>query len=205
MGKVTSNSKLGKISVQSCFRNNLGFVGCDFRGEVDFDGAVVFGVVNFGRSVFRENANFSNMSVWAKESYFSEMKADKNFLMVYSSFLGSLYFPTAVFDGIASFQETSVKGKLIFNNCIFGERAGFDLIEVNGSAFFNYAVFAKTADFIRSRFMYTADFVKTNFSHSGNFEKTSFMNLVNFEEIDRNCLNLTDTYFAIEPEFLKNN
>jgi uncharacterized protein YjbI with pentapeptide repeats len=196
IGKVTANGKRGKAAVQSCFNNNLGFVGCDFRGEVDFDGAVVFGTVNFGRSIFREKANFSNMAVWAKESYFSEMKAEKEFLMIYTSFLGSLFFPDAGFDGNVSFQETSVKGKLIFNNSAFAGRAGFDLIEVYGSAFFNYATFAKTADFLQSRFLSAVHFVKTTFSDQANFEKATFYDSVNFEAVDPSCLNLTDARFA---------
>ena len=196
MGKVTSSSKREKMSVQACFRNNLVFVGCDFRGEVDFDGAIVFGTVNFGRSIFREDANFSNMTVWAKDGYFSEMKAEKAFLMIYASFSGNLFFPDAFFGGNASFQETSVKGKLMMNNSTFAERAGFDLMEVQGNAFFNYAKFEKTADFSRSRFMYTADFVKTTFDKTADFEKASFMNTVNFDGVDRSHLIFTDTFFG---------
>jgi uncharacterized protein YjbI with pentapeptide repeats len=176
MGKVTSNGKHGKTPIQTCFKNNLTFIGCDFRGEVDFDGAVVFGMVHFGRSIFRENAKFNNMAVWAKDSYFTEMKAEKNFQMIYASFLGNLSFLNAVFDGNASFQETSVKGKLVFNNAAFAERAGFDLIEVWGSAFFNYAKFEKIADFSNARFMHTADFVNVSFAKPANFENTFFMN-----------------------------
>ena len=188
MGKVTSNGKREKTSVQTCFRNNITFMGCDFRGEVDFDGAVVFGMVHFGRSIFRENAKFNNMAVWAKDSYFTEMKAEKNFQMIYASFSGNLSFLNAVFDGNATFQETSVKGKLVFNNAAFAGRAGFDLIDVWGSAFFNYAKFEKIADFSNARFMHTADFVNTSFAKQANFEKVTFMNTVNFEGVDRTNL-----------------
>ena len=174
MGKVTSNGKHGKTPIQVCFRKNLAFVGCDFRGEVDFDGAVIFGAVNFGRSVFREKANFSNMAVWAKDSYFSEMKAEKVFLMIYASYAGNLYFPNTSFAGNASFQETSVKGKLVFNNSVFAERAGFDLMDVYGAAFFNYAEFEKTADFSQSCFMHTVDFVNASFGQPANFENATF-------------------------------
>ena len=198
MGKVTSNGIHGKTSVQSCFRNNLVFEGCDFRKEVNFDGAIVFGMINFGRSVFRDDVSFNNMAVWAKDSYFSEMKAEKNFSMIYASIQGNMFFPDAHFSGNASFQETSVKGKLIFNNSVFAERAGFDLMEVTGSAFFNYAEFAKTANFSRTRFLHTADFVKTSFENQADFEKASFMNTANFEGVERTRLNFTGTLFANE-------
>ncbi len=196
MGKVTSNGKLDKTPIQSCFKSNLVFMGCDFRGEVNFEGAIIFGMVNFGRSVFRENANFNNMAVWAKDSYFSEMKAEKDFSMIYASFAGNLFFLDAGFSGNTSLQETSVKGKLSFNNSVFKERAGFDLMEVCGGAFFNYTKFEKTTDFSWSRFLHTTEFVNASFGKQVNFEKTFFLNTVNFEGVDRTRLILTDTFFG---------
>ena len=192
MGKVTSNGKREKTSVQTCFKSNLSFVGCDFRGEVDFSSAIVFGMVNFGRSIFRENAGFNNMAAWAKDCYFSEMKAEKNFSMIYASFAGNLNFHGAVFGANVSFQETTVKGKLVFNNATFAETAGFDMMDVYGNAFFNYAEFEKMANFSWSRFMYNANFVNTSFKTQANFEKTTFMNTVNFEGVDRSRLIITE-------------
>lgn len=197
IGKVTSNGKKGQTAIQSRFNKNLVFLDCDFRGEVDFGQSVVFGMVNFSKSIFRENANFNNMSVWSKDSYFSEIKAEKVFSMIYTSFLGNLYFINAKFQQKATFQEMSVKGSLSFNNAVFEERAGFDLMETGGSAFFNYAVFEKNANFSFSRFLHTADFIKTTFKEKGNFEKAYFLNTVRFEEVDmENSLILTDTFFG---------
>jgi len=196
IGKVTSNGKKGAASVQSRFSKNLIFLNCDFRGEVDFGQAIVFGMVNFSKSIFRENTNFNNMSVWSKDCYFSEIKAEKDFSMIYASFLGNLDFMNAHFQQNTSFQETSVKGSLSFNNAVFEERAGFDLMEIGGSAFFNYAVFEKRVNFSFSRFLHTANFVKTTFKEKGNFEKAQFLNTARFEEIDmENSLILTDTFF----------
>ena len=175
-GKVTSNGKHGKTPVQGCFQCNLVFTGCDFRDEADFSGAAVFGMVNFGRSVFRENVNFNHIAVWAKSSFFSEMTAEKEFSMVDASFAGSMSFFDAVFNGNASFQETSVKGKLLFNNSVFDERAGFDMMEVHGNAFFTYARFEKNADFSWSRFLGMVDFSNTSFERPANFEKALFLN-----------------------------
>jgi hypothetical protein len=197
IGKVTSNGKKGQSVVQSRFNKNLIFLNCDFRGEVDFSQSIVFGLVNFSRSVFRENAAFNNMAVWSKDSYFSEMKAEKTFSMIYASFLGNLYFMDAKFNQNATFQETSVKGKLSFNNAAFNGRAGFDLMEVCGSAFFNYVVFEKNANFSFSRFLHTTDFIKTKFQEKGNLEMVYFLNTVRFEEVDmENSLILTDTFFG---------
>ena len=189
MGKVTTNGKYSELPVQTCFKNNLVFTGCDFRGEADFESAVVFGMVNFSRSVFRENVNFNNMAVWAKDSYFAGINAEKRFLMIYASFAGNLNFFDAVFHENANFQETSVKGKLMFNNGSFEERAGFDMMEVYGNAFFNYAKFKKTADFSQSRFMGSVEFVNVTIEEQANFEKTSFLNTVNFDGVDSARLN----------------
>ena len=197
IGKVTANGKKGQAAIQSRFSKNLLFLNCDFRGEVDFGQSVVFGMVNFSKSIFREDANFNNMSVWSKDSYFSEVKAEKNFSMIYTAFMGNLYFINAQFEQNATFQETSVKGSLSFNNAAFKERAGFDLMEICGSAFFNYVVFEKTVNFSFSRFLHTADFVKTTFKEKGNFEKASFLNTVRFEDVDmEKNLILTDTFFG---------
>ena len=176
MGKVTSNGKHKTIPVKSCFRSNLNFTGCDFRGEVDFNGTVVFGMVNFGRSVFRAKATFNHIAVWAKDSYFSEMNAEKEFMMVDAAFAGGLNFISATFNGNASFQETSVKGKLMFNNASFNEKAGLDMMSVYGNAFFGWTKFAKTADFSSSRFMGTVEMSNTTFETPANFESVLFMN-----------------------------
>ena len=198
MGKVTANGKKKTLPVRTHFKCNITFHECDFRGEVDFSNAVVSGMVNFCKSVFRENARFDQLAVWAKDSYFSEAKAEKEFSMVYASFTGNLYCLNVEFEQKASFQETSVQGKLSFNNAVFKEKAGFDLISIGGAAFFNYAVFEKEADFSHSRFLHTTDFIRTTFGGKGNFEKAFFLNAVRFltEEGTANDINFTDTYFG---------
>lgn len=197
MGRVSSNGKKESLPVKSIFKNNVTFSGCDFRGEVDFDGAIVFGMINFSKSIFRKYANFNNLTIGSKDCYFSEIKAEDNFSMVYALFSGNLYCIDAHFDKNVSFQETSVKGKLSFNNTVFKQNAGFDLMEVCGGAFFNYTVFEKNANFSFSRFLYTTEFINTSFKEKGNFEKAFFLNTVRFEGFnpDDNLI-LTNTFFG---------
>ncbi|MDR0712739.1 MAG: pentapeptide repeat-containing protein [Bacteroidales bacterium] len=180
-GRVTSNRAGGKdkLPVHTCFRNNVIFVSCDFRDEVDFDDAAVFGTVNFSQSVFRENASFNHLAVWAKDSYFSEIAAEKDFSVVYAAFAGNLYCINAKFDGNVSFQETSVKGKLMFDHNTVEGRADFSMMEIDGNAFFHHTQFRKHADFSSSRFLSAADFVQTTFSEK-NFENTFFLLKENF-------------------------
>jgi hypothetical protein len=194
MGKVTSNGKQKNLPVNAVFRNNLVFTGCDFRGAVNFDRAIVFGMVNFSQSVFREEANFNNLTVWSKDSYFSEMNAEKNFSMVYAAVHGNLFFLNAHFGGNTSFQESTVHGKLSFNNGVFQDRAGFDLMEIGGSAFFNYAVFEKRVNFSFTRFLHTADFIHTAFKEKADFEKAFFLNTVRFDGTDPKDVLFNNTF-----------
>ncbi|GHV65756.1 hypothetical protein FACS1894199_07310 [Bacteroidia bacterium] len=182
MGKVSSTGKQKSLSVIASFRRNLVFTGCDFRGEVDFSRTVVWGQVNFSQSNFREVATFNNICVWAKDSYFSEVKAEKDFSMIYASYAGNLYAISAQFSGVVSFQEMSVKGKLLFNHSVFSQRAGFDLMEIGGNVFFHRAKFGKVADFSFSRFLNNADFSSAEFAEKGNFEKTFFQNPAIFDK-----------------------
>ncbi len=197
MGKVTTNGQKEKFGITSVFKNNVSFVGCDFRGEVNFENAVIFGSVNFSKSIFRKNTSFNGIAIWSKDSYFSEVKAEDDFSMIYSSVLGNLYFINARFDKNASFQEISVKGKLSFNNATFQQSAGLDLIEVYERAFFNYVTFEKEANFSNSKFFQTAEFVNAKFNAKGNFEKTFFLNTARFDGVDtEKDLILTETFFG---------
>lgn len=197
MGKVTANGLRERLPVHTSFKNNVVFSACDFRGEVDFNNAVVFGMFHFGQSVFREKAAFDNLTVWAKDSYLSEVQAERDFSMVYGAFSGNLYVLNAQFSGRFSMQETSVGGKISFNNSIFHEKAGFDLIRVERAAFFNYATFEKVADFSFAQFLHTTEFVGTKFNEKGVFEKTFFLNTVCFEDIDmEQDILLKEVYFG---------
>lgn len=197
MGKVITCNKKESVPVHASFKNNVTFAACDFRKEVDFNGSVIFGMLNLGQSVLRENACFDNITVWAKDSYFSEVHAEKSFSMVYASFLGNLYFLNSKFDDRFSIQESSVSGKLSFNNAQFRQRAGFDLIKVEGGASFNYTDFEKGVNFSFSRFLHTTEFIQTKFTGKGIFEKTFFLNTVKFEGLDiNNDIELEDCYFG---------
>jgi len=165
LGKVTSNGKWrGNANVKSCFRNNLIFFDCDFRGEVNFSETVVYGLLNFSKSTFRENSDFSGMNVLSKDAYFSEIKVEKRFSMIYSLFADNLYVISSTFADNVSFQETTVNGKFILNNSVFQKRPGFDLMKINGKAYFNYTKFEDGVNFSGTRFMVKPDIIETGFN-----------------------------------------
>jgi uncharacterized protein YjbI with pentapeptide repeats len=195
MGKVATNGKR-KLPVHTCFKNNVVFHACDFRGEVDFSETVIFGMFNFSQSVFRENAAFNNLAVWAKDSYFSEITAEKDFSMISAVFAGNLHSLSAHFIGIASFQQTSFRGKLVFTQSIFDEYAGFDLISVYGGAFFHNAQFKTSADFSSARFLHTADFTNVVFGRKGIFGNAFFLDTADFDGVEPQNLDTDGTFFV---------
>ncbi|MDR0874369.1 MAG: pentapeptide repeat-containing protein [Prevotellaceae bacterium] len=174
MGKVTAAGTRKQADVQTVFRNNVVFLDCDFRQDVDFRGAIVFGNVNFSRSTFRKPATFNNISVWSKSSYFNEVTAEQAFTMVYASFFGNLSLLDAKFQKKANFQEIKVNGKLMVNNTVFSENADFSLINVLDRALFNYVVFEKNATFLQANFSKTAEFMNAAFNGTADFEDAYF-------------------------------
>jgi hypothetical protein len=184
LGKVTSNGKKDRLIVKSKFNNNLVFLNCDFRGEVDFSEMVVQGLLNFTKSTFREDTNFNGITVWAKDAYFSEITAEKQFSMIYALFINNLYILSATFKDNASFQQTTVSGDISFNSATFNKRAEFDIMRICGKALFNYVTFEQKALFAGTEFLHTVGFIKTEFKKDANFEKTYFLNKISFENND---------------------
>jgi len=81
-----------KANTYSRFDGNVIFFESEFQKEVDFSNAVIHGTVNFSKSIFKEDAIFNQLAIWAKDSYFSEIKASKKFSLDASNFHGNLSF-----------------------------------------------------------------------------------------------------------------
>jgi len=195
MGKVTSNSSKGKTNIQSVFKNNLIFNDCDFRGEVNFRNAVVFGKTDFSRSTFRKQTNFNYISVWSKGSYFDNIVAEQKFDMIYASFFGNLSFLDAKFQTKSSFQEIKVNGNLSFINVIFADNVDFALMEA-GRTLFNYAVFEKNVSFGNAYFSGSAEFINTTFGGNANFENVYFSDIVKTDGIKPKNIDFSKAFFV---------
>jgi len=170
-GEISANSTYEKAPVITKFNGNVIFYNCDFRGNVNFDNAVVCGKLDFQKSKFRENASFNNMYVETKTSYFSEVEAEKKFSMVYSTFLGNLFFINASFADNFTMQETVVNEKLMFTNA---KSASTDLgkISVRGRSLFNYSDMGGVS-FMSARFYDDVEMKDIKYSKV-EFEKSSF-------------------------------
>jgi len=133
------------------FNSNLIFLENEFQKEVQFQNSSVFGAVNFSKSVFKGNAVFASMAVWAKNSYFSEVKASGNFSLEASDFHGNLSMMNSEFAGPFSLQETFVLGHLQGSNSKFNGSTDFSLLNVLQRTIFRYAGFKNEPDFSESK------------------------------------------------------
>jgi predicted transcriptional regulator with HTH domain len=136
-----------KNNVYTRFDGNVVFLESEFQKEVDFGNAVIFGNVNFSQSVFKENAVFNQMAVWAKNSYFSEITANKKLSFDAANFHGNLSFFDAKFLGSFSLQEVFVSGILQSSKADFGGKTDFAMLRTGSRAIFRYAKFKHEPDF----------------------------------------------------------
>lgn len=187
MGNVTACNSLQKVPVHTRFEQNLVFQNCDFRGDVSFQSAVVMGTANFVKSKFRKKADFTNVAICGKDSYFSEIEAEGPVSMIYASFLGNLYLMDGQFQKELSLQNVMVNGKLMANGMKCSSNAEFDMASFRGRTIFNYSMFEKPASFVQSRFFDDAEFIGTKVKDSANFENTYFFGKVLFDDKEIPC------------------
>jgi hypothetical protein len=204
IGKVTSNGKYNDANVQTVFRQNLVFNGCDFRDEVDFQSAIVQGVVSFNGSIFNEKTLFNSFYSWAKTTYFGAITAEKEFLMSDALFLGNVDFLKANFKNNAIFQDTRFDGSVLMGNTQFKAKADFSNAQLNSDLLFNYAVFDSVARFNRIKVLGGAMFIQTKFNQNVSFTNASFFSVVKFNEtIAKSEFDLSGAVFILTPLFNK--
>jgi len=136
-----------KNNARTRFDGNVIFLESEFQKDVDFSNAVIYGTVNFAKSVFKENAIFNQMAVWSKDSYFSEITANKKFSLDAASFQGNLSFFDSKFLSSFSLQEVFVLGVLQSSNANFGGKTDFAMLKTGDRAIFHYAKFKYEPNF----------------------------------------------------------
>jgi len=136
-----------KNNARTRFDGNVIFLESEFQKDVNFSNAVIYGTINFTKSVFKENAIFNQMAVWSKDSYFSEITANKKFSLDAASFQGNLSFFDAKFLGSFSLQEVSVWGTLQSSNANFDGKTDFAMLKTGNRAIFHYAKFKYEPNF----------------------------------------------------------
>jgi len=133
------------------FNGNVVFFANEFQKDVDFQNVSVFGMMNFSKSVFKGKAIFANMAVWAKNSYFAEVRANGRFSLEGSDFHGELSIMDSEFSDDFSLQETFVLGNLQGSNAKFNSRTDFSMLSVLRRTIFKYATFKNEPDFSNSK------------------------------------------------------
>jgi len=141
-----------KNNAYTRFDGNVIFLESEFQKDVDLSNAVIYGTLNFSKSVFKENAIFNMMSVWAKDSYFSEITASKKFSLDATSFHGNLSFFESKFLGNFSLQEVFIQGILQSVSANFGGKTDFAMLRIEGRTILRYAKFKTEPNFSESKF-----------------------------------------------------
>jgi len=118
-------------NVRTRFDGNVIFLESEFQKDVDFTNAIIYGTVNFTKSIFKENAIFYQMSVWSKDSYFSEITANKKFSFYSSSFQGNLSIFDSKFLGSFSLQDVFILGILQGSKTDFDGKTEFAMLKAN--------------------------------------------------------------------------
>lgn len=141
-----------KSNVYTRFDGNVIFLESEFQKEVNFSNAIIHGTLNFTKSVFKEDAIFSLMAVWTKDSYFSDITASKKFSLDATHFHGNLSFFNSKFAGNFSLQEVFVQGILQSANADFGGKTDFAMLRTGNRSIFRYAKFKIPPDFSETKF-----------------------------------------------------
>jgi len=185
MGNVSAKSVQNGVPIQTVFGTNLVFQNCDFRGEVNFDDAEIFGYASFHKSNFRKSASFNNITIWASNCVFSYIIADSDFVMQASRVKGTLNIANAEFKNKLKLQELIVDDNLIFNNSKCSGNADLSLMRIGGRTLFNYAEFLDNCNMLMARFNGDVEFYDTKFSKNPNFEKVIFTTIsTNSQDFD---------------------
>jgi len=129
--KVTAQ----RTNAYTRFDGNVVFLESEFQKDVDFTNAVIYGTVNFTKSTFKENAIFYQIAVWSKDSYFSEITANKKFALDASSFQGNLSFFGSKFLSSFSLQEVFVLGILQGSKTNFDGKTDFAKLKASRAIF----------------------------------------------------------------------
>ena len=161
--KIESMRTNGNIYFEKCvfkgnvkaegvrFDGNVVFFASEFQKDVDFQNVSIFGTVNFSKSIFKGKAIFANSAVWAKNSYFCEMKAHDRFSLEGSDFHGDLSLMDSEFSDDFSLQETFVLGNLQGSNTKFNGGTDFSKLSVLRRTIFKYATFKNEPNFSNSK------------------------------------------------------
>lgn len=179
MGKVTMSAQKAvdkskrKANLFSVFEKNVTFFGCDFRGEVAMDEAIVEGKLEFSNSTFREDVSMNSLYVKGARVGFLNVVGEKRFSMCYARFLSDANFMDAKFAAEANFLGMNAKG-LQFSNAEFLGNTDFSNAAFLGDVIFNYVRFASVVQFSFSKFLGDFDLVKSSFEGDASFERSFF-------------------------------
>ena len=181
-GNVIAYSNVtAKDAYSLYFDKNLTFSKCTFMNEVNFNEAIINGMINFSGSVFEKKSSFDGMQCRNKVNYFSEAKFKDATQFQGIIVSGEMYFVKTEFFGNAAFQQSKFNGDAQFANTKFYGYADFSNCQFVNNCLFNYAEFQK-ANFGNSIFNQSVNFMNVIFSNFCNFNNAYFGSDIKFNE-----------------------
>ena len=184
-------------AILTVFKENLTFIDCIFKEDVNFRGASIMGRTDFTKSTFNKKANFEELSCH-QNAFFNtcifegELRFQNSFFNQKSNFMGAEFY------GLASFQSSLFNSEFQCSATKFFKYADFTLIDCRDRTLFNYTEFRDKADFGHSIFAQDFDFVSTK-NNTTSFDKSRFFGTTKFDKIEvSSSLSLKHTYFLFE-------
>ena len=199
--KIKEKIERGDLNFQKYHlpRINFSEITEEFRGVVDFSGAVFHEGASFNRITFLGDAIFANAhflgdasfrgAVFCAHAVFNECVFEKECTFEDARISGDAHFEKAVFKREAWLGNTSISGDAFFNETRFLGRTSFEGAEIVGDAVFIGAEFREgKVSFNGAEFSADLDFSHAKFHvEKVAFDNVSFSGDVVLQEAEFHC------------------
>lgn len=199
-GKIIGYKNDGTFSYVIRCMKNLAFIECEFREDIIFREAVIYGAVNFGNSKFEKQVIFTGATFDFRYNYFNEcLFKDKAYFQKIVC-RGNLNFMKAEFMATAYFQGIEIYNMAQFSNTKFYKNTDFSKSTFHKGCMFNYSLFSGKVIFSSTYINIRGDFMETNFKGPAVFEKAKLAGDIRFTKsaFSQN-VKLNDAIFYLSP------
>jgi hypothetical protein len=151
--------------------------------EGDFRGVVVGGAADFSKTIFAQNASFSD-AIFQDGANFDNAVFSQNCTFAWASFAKAANFDNLSCNVGASFTSATFNGLFSSKASNFTGRAVFSSVKFRGNASFEDTVFAASAAFATASFGSDAVFEGVIFKSDINFFQSKFMGGAGFKKVE---------------------
>jgi copper chaperone CopZ len=178
--KVIAFSKSENTSTLSFFSKGVSFINCKFNDEVNFDQAVINGIINTNQSSFAKECFFQGASFRSANNYFMEVTFQSKAMFSQLHVLGNINFMRSEFYKEFSLKNSFVQGKTLIGAAKFKAYADFSSSRYIDFIDFKYSKFEQKTDFSFSVFHDHLKLDDAEFLGELSIEKASFYEELQF-------------------------